>query len=192
MQEPELLEGLRRGDDKCAETLVRTHIAALLQLANRYLDDEEDSKDAVQEGFAAAFRSIDKFRGEAGLGTWLHRIVVNICLKKIRCRERKPEESLDALLPVFDARMCRIELLRTVADPEILLERKETRRLVRRMIAELPESYRTVLLLRDIEGYSTREAAEAIGISEGSLKVRLHRARAALKTKLEPVLGGME
>lgn len=192
MQERELLEGLQRGDDKCAEILVRTHAAALLHLANRYIDDEAEAKDAVQEGFAAAFLAIGRFRGESGLGTWLHRIVVNICLKKIRRREQIPEESLDALLPVFDARQCRIEPLRTVADPETLLERKETRDLVRRLIAELPESYRVVLLLRDIEGYSTREAAEVLGISEGSLKVRLHRARAALKTKLEPVLEGRE
>ena len=185
-----MLEGLQRDDDRCAETLVRTHAAALLHLANRYLDDEEDARDAVQEGFGAAFVAIDQFRGDSELRTWLHRLVVNVCLRKIRRGVREPEVSLDELLPVFDARDCRIEPLRSVAGPETLLEQKEIRVLIRRLISELPESYRAVILLRDIEGYSTREAAMAMGITEGSLKVRLHRARAALKSKLEPILGG--
>ncbi|MDT8436148.1 MAG: sigma-70 family RNA polymerase sigma factor [Gemmatimonadota bacterium] len=187
--ERELIDALRAGSDEAAETLVRQEAPRLLRVARRFLVDEAQAEDAVQEAFLAAFRSLDTFRGDAPLAAWLRRIVVNVCLKQIRARAADPVD-LAGLLPSFDATGCRIEPLRDApAAPDVLLERREVRDLVRSSIDALPDTHRTALLLRDIEGYSTREAAELLGITEGALRVRLHRARAALKTLLEPVLG---
>lgn len=185
----DLLQALRSGSDQAAETFVRRHAPRMLRVARRYLSDEGHAEDAVQEAFLAAFRSLDSFRGDSTLAGWLHTIVVNASLKKIRARESDPL-SLADLQPVFDRMGCRIEPLRTHPEPpDALLERREVQDLVHRSIEALPDSHRAAILLRDIEGYSTREAAELLGISEGAMKVRLHRARSALKTLLEPVLG---
>lgn len=139
----------------------------------------------------SAFQNLDRFEGRSGIGTWLHRITVNACLMKLRARERKAEESIDDLLPEFDQDDCRIEAdwssRRSVDD---LLAQRQVQEIVLEKIRALPESYRIVLMLRDIEELDTREVADLLDLSEAAVKVRLHRARAALKKLLEPVLRG--
>ncbi len=163
----------------------------LLAVARRMLRDEEDARDCVQEAFLQAFRSIDKFEARASLGTWLHRIVVNAALMKIRARERRPEEAIEELLPQFDADGLRLEPEAELAvSLETQLASAETGAAVRRAIDRLPAGYRNLLLLRDIEGYDTEEAAALLGLTRGAVKTRLHRARAALKTLLEPIMRG--
>lgn len=133
-----------------------------------------------------AFQNIDGFEGRARLGTWLHRIVVNVALGRIRTRTRPAEGSIEDLLPEFDAAGCRVESERGgVGSPEAILESADIVKHVRRCIDQLPESYRNVLILRDIEGYDTDDTATFLGMSPGAVKTRLHRARAALKTLLE-------
>lgn len=187
--EAPFVERLRRGDEEACEILVREHTARLLAVARRYLRSEEDARDAVQEGFVAAFRSIGRFQGGSSVSTWLHRIVINACLMKLRSSRRKPETSIEELLPRFD------ESGHRVAEPEqwsesaeAALDRSQTRRIVRETIARLPEHYRTVLMLRDIEELSTAEAAGILGLSENAVKIRLHRARQALRALLGPAL----
>jgi RNA polymerase sigma-70 factor (ECF subfamily) len=190
MSEAVLLAGLRAHEPQAFEDLVRTQAGRLLRVARRFLRDEEDARDAVQEAFVSAFRSIDRFGGGSSLATWLHRIVVNACLMKLRTKRRHPEESLEELLPKFaddGHQVPRSE--RWPAEPE--LEKAEVRELVRNSIERLPESYRTVLLLRDIEELSTEETAQQLGISAGAVKVRLHRARQALRALLDPQLRGV-
>lgn len=184
-----LLERLRRGDEEACEALVRTHSGRLLSVARRYLRSEEDARDAVQEGFVAAFRAIGRFEGGSSLSTWLHRIVINACLMKLRSSRRRPETSIEELLPKFD------ESGHRVAEPEewresaeTALARSQTRRRVREAIAQLPEHYRSVLMLRDIEELSTAEAARLLNLTENAVKIRLHRARQALKTLLGSAL----
>jgi RNA polymerase sigma-70 factor (ECF subfamily) len=184
-----LLERLRRGDEEACEVLVRTHSGRLLSVARRYLRCEEDARDAVQEGFVAAFRAIGRFEGGSSLSTWLHRIVINACLMKLRSSRRRPETSIEDLLPKFD------ESGHRVAEPEewresaeTALDRSQTRRRVREAIAQLPEHYRSVLLLRDIEELSTAEAARLLNLTENAVKIRLHRARQALRTVLGSAL----
>ncbi len=184
-----LLERLRRGDEEACETLVRTHSGRLLSVARRYLRSEEDARDAVQEGFVAAFRAIGRFEGGSSLSTWLHRIVINACLMKLRSSRRRPETSIEELLPKFD------ESGHRVAEPEewresaeTALARSQTRRRVREAIGRLPEHYRSVLMLRDIEELSTAEAARLLNLTENAVKIRLHRARQALKTLLGSAL----
>lgn len=147
----------------------------------------EAARDAVQDAFLSAFRGIQRFDGQAQLSTWLHRIVVNAALMRIRSRQRRPEQSIEPMLPVFAEDGHHITTVVSWTEPgEHVLERKQTRALVRAAIADLPESYRAVLLLRDIEKLSTKEAADQVGISENALKLRLHRARQALATVSAP------
>ena len=185
--EAALLEGLRRGDDAAYEQLVRTHTGPLLAVARRFLRSEDDARDAVQEAFIAAFRSLDRFEGHAKISTWLHRIVVNTALMKLRSRRRRPEESIEPLLPKFKEDGHQVEPVAAWrGTPEALLQEREARDLVRARIDELPENYREILLMRDIEQMSGAEVASALGITVNAVKIRLHRARQALRGLLAP------
>lgn len=190
LDEPSLLARLRAGEDEAFEELVRLYGGRMLAVARRLLPSEEEARDAVQDAFLNAYRGVGRFQGGARLSTWLHRITVNAALMKLRTRRRRPEEPIEPLLPEFRADGRFLDRLTSWDEPvDRALERDENRRLVRRLIEELPDSYRTVLLLRDIEGLDTREAADALGIPENTVKVRLHRARQALRTRLAPHLG---
>jgi RNA polymerase sigma-70 factor (ECF subfamily) len=178
-----LVARLQAGDPHAYETLVRTHGGRLLSVARRFLGNNEDAEDAVQEAFIKAFKAIGTFEARAQLHTWLHRIVVNTALMKLRSQRRRPEESIDDLLPTFQADGHQAIESRDWSDS--VLERKETAGLVRRAIAELPEQYRVVLTLRDIEECDTSETAAVLGTSTTVVKVRLHRARQALRTVLD-------
>ena len=186
-----LISSLQAGDADAFETLVRTYMPALLRVARRFLRSEEDARDAVQDAFISAFKSIRNFASNSQLGTWLHRIVVNSSLMKLRSQKRRPEEDIDALLPRFleDGHQV-IPSLPWDENAEAILERKEMRELVRESIDKLPEMYRTVLLLRDIEELSTEETARLLDINTNTVKVRLHRARQALRAILDPHMRG--
>jgi len=186
-----LIEALRSGDPGAYEELLRTHGGRLLAVARRLLSNEEDARDAVQEAFLNAFKNIDRFEGGSLLSTWLHRIVVNVSLMKLRRRKRKPEESLDHLLPTFNDKGHFVERFASTDEPvDERLSRLEDQAAVRAAIDQLPEQYRTVLLLRDIEGMGTAEVAEELGITANADKLRLHRARQALRTLMAPRLQG--
>src|SRR5262249_33581127 len=152
-----------------------------------FLRTEEDSADAVQDAFLSAFRSLGGFEGNSALGTWLHRIVVNVCLMRLRARSRGREVRID-LLPTFDESGHHSRPVRPWEDQALArLPRAETRAQIRACIDQLPEPYREVLLLRDIEELDTDQTAQQLRISRGAVKTRLHRARQALRTLLEPL-----
>src|SRR5262249_50200573 len=130
-------------------------------------------------------RSISRFEGSSSLSTWLHRIVINCCLMKLRSGRRRPETSIEELLPRFDETGHRIlDSAELPESAETAIERDETKRRVRAAIARLPEHYRVVLMLRDIEELSTSEVAQMLGLTPNAVKIRLHRARQALRTVL--------
>jgi RNA polymerase sigma-70 factor (ECF subfamily) len=189
--ERDLVRRLQAGEDAAYDELVRENAGRLLTVARRMLASEEDARDAVQDAFLQAFRAIGRFEGEAKLSTWLHRIVVNAGLMRLRTRRRKPEHPIDELLPRFQEDGHRVDpgpAWRSDApDP---VESAELRTLVRDSIERLPEMHRNVLWLRDIEGLSTEEAARMLEVEPATLKVRLHRARQALRTLLHPHLTG--
>jgi len=188
-----LVVQLRAGDPHAFEALVRQYGGRMLATARRMMTVEDDARDVVQEAFLSAFRSIQSFEGTAKLSTWLHRIVVNAGLMKLRSRRRRPEESIDDLLPHFDEDGHFAEPAAAWDTESVaLLERRETRTLVRRAIDRLPENYRTVLVLRDIEELDTEETAARLGIMPNAVKTRLHRARQALRTLLEREMNGDE
>jgi RNA polymerase sigma-70 factor (ECF subfamily) len=185
VDETMLLAALKAGQEWAFETMIRLHGGRLLAVARRFTRNEDDAKDVLQSAYLNAFRAIAEFKGNCQLSTWLHRIVVNTALMKLRSRKRKPEESIDALLPTFHEDGHHVEQFSEWSAPaDTLLEREKTRATVRECIQQLPDNYRLVLLLRDIEERSTQEAAEILGITPTAVKVRLHRARQALSTLL--------
>ena len=171
------------------DELVRTNIGWMLALAERLLRDRALAEDVVQESFVRAFDGLAGFEGRSRIVSWLHRITVNSALSKLRQLKRLAEQSIDEHLPEFDRFDCRVETPWTrLATVEEIIESDDNRRRVYESIGQLPDAYRVVLQLRDIEEYDTREVATLLGISESNVKVRLHRARAALKKLLEPIL----
>jgi RNA polymerase sigma-70 factor (ECF subfamily) len=182
-----LLQSLRAGDDAAYEKLVRENAGRMLAVARRFLRDEEEARDAVQDAFLSAFRSIRDFGGGARISTWLHRIVVNAALMKLRTRRRKPEAPIDELLPRWrENGHPAMPAAPWTADR--LLERAELEARVRAGIDRLPDAYREVLLLRDIEEFDTEQTAALLGVSSNAVKTRLHRARQALREVLDPDL----
>jgi len=176
-----------------SEELVRANIGWMLALAERLLRDRGLAEDVVQESFVRAFDALAKFEGRSTVESWLHRITVNTALSKLRQLKRLAEQSIDEHLPEFDRHDCRIELPWShLASVDEIMESEDTQRRVYAAIGELPDAYRMVLQLRDIEEYDTKEVATLLTISESNVKVRLHRARAALKKLLEPLLRGEE
>jgi RNA polymerase sigma-70 factor (ECF subfamily) len=178
-----LVGRLQSGDEAAFEELVRNHGGRLLSVARRILGSSEDAQDAVQESFIKAFKAIHAFEERSQLHTWLHRILVNTALMKLRARRRRPEESIDDLLPTFVADGHQAVESREWSDS--LLQQKETAGIVRNAITRLPEPYRVVLVLRDLEERDTSETARILGTTTTVVKVRLHRARQALRTLLD-------
>ena len=173
------------------EELVRANIRWMLALAERLLRDRGLAEDVVQETFIKALRALPEFEGRSSLESWLHRITVNTALSKLRQMKRLAEQPIDEHLPEFDRHECRIEAPWShLASVEEVMESEDLRNRVYECIGELAEPYRLVLQLRDIEGYDTAEVAAMLEISASNVKVRLHRARSALKKLLEPILRG--
>ncbi|HEV3237543.1 MAG TPA: sigma-70 family RNA polymerase sigma factor [Gemmataceae bacterium] len=193
MDDAQILDRIKAGDEEAYEILVRKYSGRMLAVALRFFGSEEDSCDAVQDAFLSAFRSLNKFEGNSLLGTWLHRILVNACLMKLRSQSRSKEVPIDHLLPTFDETGHHTQAMRRWEESAVArLTREETRGEVRACIQQLPEPYRTVLILRDIEELDTEETANILGINAGAVKTRLHRARQALRTLLKPLVLGSQ
>jgi RNA polymerase sigma-70 factor (ECF subfamily) len=177
---------LKAGDLQTFETIVRRYSGRLLATARRLLGNDPDAEDAVQETFISAFNSIASFRGDARLSTWLHRIAVNAALVQLRHRRRWSEVPIDDLLPRFEANGCWAEGTELPSGAvEHLTAARDTREAVRCCIARLPAIYRSVLVLRDIEELDTSEVGRMLAINVNTVKIRLHRARQALKSLLD-------
>jgi RNA polymerase sigma-70 factor (ECF subfamily) len=172
--EAELVARLQAGDEDAYETLFRAHAGAVMAVARRFLGDTDDAADAVQDAFVSAFRGMSSFEGTSRLGTWLHRITANACLMRLRARKRSRLVPLDKSPAGPTAEACP-------------LDRAEAAARVRACVDRLPEPYRAVIRLRDLEELDTDAAAARLGTSPGAVKVRLHRARHALRALLEPV-----
>lgn len=188
-----LIERLRAGDPAALEELMSLFASRVYRLAYGITRSEGDAEEVVQDVFLSLFRKIDAFEGRAALGTWIYRITVNAALIKRRGKRAELEVLLEDHLPTFrddgHREGDRAWLLADWSDtPEEALLTKETRVLMRRLIAGLPERHRVVLLLRDLEGLSSEETAEVLGESVASVKSRLHRARLALREQVTRAL----
>lgn len=164
----ELLHAHARGDPLAFDTLVRRHRDRLWAVAIRTLGDREEAADAVQDALLSAYRAAGGFRGDSAVTTWLHRIVVNACLDRIRRRQARPTVPLPETAHAGAA---------PAVDRDVALD-------VRAALARLPAEQRAALVLVDIQGYGVAEAAEVLGIAEGTVKSRCARGRARLAVQL--------
>ncbi|HSE94941.1 MAG TPA: sigma-70 family RNA polymerase sigma factor, partial [Methylomirabilota bacterium] len=184
--EATLIDRLRGGDTTALEGLMEQFAPRVFRLAVGITHSQADAEEVVQDVFLSLFRKIGTFEGRAALGTWIYRITVNAALIKRRGKRVEREVLLEDHLPTFredgHREGDRALLLADWSEaPDAVLLSTETRRLVRGLIASLPDHYRTVLLLRDLEELSNEETAEILGDSVASIKSRLHRARMALR-----------
>jgi len=187
--ESELIAALQAHDAQAYEYVVREYSGRLLAVIRGIVRNDDDARECLQETFLQAFRAIERFEGRAKVSSWLHRIAVNAALMRLRSRKRKAEASIDDLIPHYNGSEERIDpAWQQPADSGPDLEAKDRKAIVHEAIAQLPENYRNVVILRDIQELSTDEAAAELNLTPGAVKVRLHRARAALKTLLEPRL----
>jgi len=186
-----LAAAVLRGDRNAQDTLVRRYGPVVLAVARRYMGSEADAADVFQETFIAAIDSIDRFEGRSSLQQWIRGVAIRQSLMALRRSRRRRERPIEDLLPRFDERGRRLDGNGAAAGPmatQQLVEREERHRFVREQIDALGDDYRLILLLRDIDGYSTRETADILGIRANAVKTRLHRARSALRTLIEPLL----
>ena len=173
-----------KGNQAALEALFARHSGALYQSALKLLGNPEDAEDALQEGMLSAFKNLRRFEGRSKFSSWLTRIVINAAL--MRLRSQRVHQTVSADQPLGEAEITLAEQLADPApDPERLYAREELRRLLDRNLTELSPDMRTAVLLRDIEGLSTQEAAEALGVPENTLKSRLHRARLQLAEQIQ-------
>ena len=182
----DLLEALRLHEPTAVERLVTTYGERAYRLATSITGNEQDAEEVVQDAFWTVVRKIETFRGESAFGSWLYRIVANAAYQKLRgWRSRGRDLSLDEVLPSFDAHGRHIgpvaDWSAQVDDPSV---QTELRLALTSAIDALPPVSRTMLVLRDVEGLSNSEIAEALGLSVMIVKVRVHRARLFLRKQL--------
>lgn len=188
----ELLRAARNGDLEAFEALATRHERVVFTLARRITGSEEDAADVTQQAFLSAIENLDGFRGEAGFGTWIRRIATHAALKVLRKRRGLPTTSLEAATEpgVDDGPVPHPEYIADWSQsPVELAQRAETTRLIEAALGRLDEKHRLVFVLRDVEGLSVRETAEALGLSEVNVKVRLLRARLQLREELTTAFG---
>ena len=187
-----LVERLRARDTSALETLMDRHTGRLYRLAYGITRNDADAEEVVQDVFLTLFRKIDGFEGRAALGSWLYRVTANAALIKRRGKRAELEVSLEEQLPAFRADGHRegdrsFILADWSETPEETLLTGEARKTLERALDRLPEHYRAVVMLRDVEGLENEEVAEILGESVPTVKSRLHRARMALKDYMAKV-----
>jgi RNA polymerase sigma-70 factor (ECF subfamily) len=192
--DPALVKACQRGDAGALDALIRATYADVYALCRRMLADPDEAADATQEVFVRVMRSVLGFRGESSFGTWLHRVTVNVCLTALRRRSRARASGMVAGGTPFALPGDEVEISATTDGPD---ERAVTADLLarsERALAALPEDARAVVVLRDIEGLSTKEVADLLGVTENVVKVRLHRAHAKLRAGIlaEAAEGGAQ
>jgi RNA polymerase sigma-70 factor (ECF subfamily) len=184
-----LVEQLRREDAGAAEALVGVYGARAYRLAIRITGNASDAEEVVQDALWTVVRKINTFRGESAFGSWLYRIVANAAYQKVRGQRRRTEVSLDDLLPVFHddgTHAAPIDDWSPRAnDPA---HQAEMRRVLSEALDALPKDARTAVILRDVEGCSTAEVAETLGLTIANAKTRVHRARLFLRHRLGEAL----
>jgi RNA polymerase sigma-70 factor (ECF subfamily) len=178
------------GDFDAFEVLVNRYQNRIMGLAFRMVGQREDAEDVTQKTLLSLVEHIDTFRGESSVATWILRIATNHALKVLRQRKTTREVSL---APDSDESYGSLEHPEFIADwrdnPETLVQNNEVKNLVERELAELDDKHRPVFVLRDIEGFTVKETAELLGISEANVKVRLLRARLKLRERLTRAFG---
>lgn len=189
LSDGELISRMRQGDRAAFATVIRRHNRRLYRVARSVVRDDSEAEDVVQEAYVRAFANLDRFRGEARLATWLTRIALNEALDRLR--RRRPQVALAAVDEAANRSEDTFMSMFTgsvTADPERAASRTEIRRLVERAVDALPAPFRTVFVLREIEGMSIEETAAELDLKPETVKTRLHRARRQLRVALADTL----
>jgi RNA polymerase sigma-70 factor (ECF subfamily) len=184
----QLVDGARSGDRASLERLLERHERRVYRFGLKMCRDPEAAKDVLQETLIAAARTVKDFRGASSPSTWLYAIARSFCIKQRRRSKFAPEheESIDSAAAGREV----LEIADPARSADDLLSGRQVERALDKAIAELDPMYREILLLRDVEGLSAAEVAEAVGVSVEAVKSRLHRARVAVREKLAPLLSG--
>ena len=170
-EEAQVIERVLSGDINAYEQLVTQYEKSVYNLALRMTDNPEDAADMAQEAFIKAYNSLSSFRGDSKFSVWLYRIVSNVCLDFLRKQSRRPSVSLS--VEDDDGEDVQLDVPDDSMSPELQLERKLTRESVREGLKQLPEDYRQILLLRELQGLSYDEIAETLDIGVGTVKSRI-------------------
>jgi RNA polymerase sigma-70 factor (ECF subfamily) len=184
----ELVERVQQGDKRAFDLLVQKYQHKIVKLISRYVRDPDESLDVAQETFIKAYRALANFRGESAFYTWLYRIAINTAKNHLVALGRRPPDTdidaADAVQLDMESSM----YLRESDTPEHMALKDEIERTIFRAIEELPEDLRTAITLRELEGLSYEEIAEAMNCPIGTVRSRIFRAREAIDTKLKPLL----
>ncbi|HEX3892975.1 MAG TPA: sigma-70 family RNA polymerase sigma factor [Terracidiphilus sp.] len=185
--EAEIVAAILAGETQFYHELIRSHERSVYMMALSYMKNEADAEDVAQEALIKAFRNLSTFRGDAKFSTWLISITLNEARNRLRRQGVVRMQSLDE--PPDDDGAVSPALLRDWREiPSEAVEREEVRTLIKKAVELLPEIYKQVFLLRDVEEFDVNETAQALSISISNVKVRLHRARMMLQKELAPQL----
>lgn len=180
----EIVDQVRNGTTALYELIVRRYNQRLYRVARAILRDDAEAEDVMQEAYVRAFQHLNQFEGRAPFASWLTRIAVHEALARLRSRQKI--QQFDE--PGDDAEM-EVAIVEKSPDPEQQTSNQELARLLEQELLQLPEQYRTVMMLRDVEDLSTAETAEALGLTEENVKVRLHRGRSMMRRNLTERIG---
>jgi RNA polymerase sigma-70 factor (ECF subfamily) len=176
---------IMRGDRKAVDLLFASHIPQLRRAAAWIFPNSDDLEDAVQDGLLLAYRNLNQFQGRAKFSTWLHRIVINASLGKLRRQRSRPTTSIDQEASSEEGSSIADVLVDHQPNPEQKYINDERFRILAEMLEDLPTTSRIVIQLMDIDGFSEREAAQKLGISSSAFKARHHRARQSIMRKMQ-------
>lgn len=185
LNEQALIEGLKQKAAGTFEELVANYARRLYYVSLRILRNPQDAEDAVQETLLKVFQSIDGFREESSLYSWLYRIVCNQSVWKLRQRHQRVILPIEPYLPEFDRGQHKEQFLDWNETPEHVLRTEELSRFFERCIDELPEDYRIAYIFKDVEKLSEDQVAEILGVSKATIKNRVHRARLVIRKRVE-------
>ncbi len=188
--ERRLVERLKRRDEAAFNVFVRAYQDKVFALVYRMLNNRAEAEDLAQEVFITVFRSIDSFRGDARLGTWLYRVAVNHCKNRVKYLDRRARKGHGDIDDAPELEVARGGPVTSRVDrPDERTEGNELEGKIRVALASLEEDHRTLIVLRDLEGLSYEEIVNITGLPDGTVKSRLHRARAALRDAIERGIG---
>ncbi|MGK7345514.1 MAG: RNA polymerase sigma factor [Candidatus Nitrospinota bacterium M3_3B_026] len=185
----ELIGKIKKGDFSAFERLVRKYETRIYNHCLKFLNNQEDAEDVLQETFLQVHRSLNSFRGDSAFSTWLFKIATNGCLMKIRKTKKVDLVSIDKPID-FDGSLLQREIVDWSKNPSLLHGNDEIRKALDSMISLLPEDKRVVLILKDVEGFSNLEISQILGMTVAAVKSRLHRARLAMRDALSRYFDG--
>ena len=190
--ERRFVERLQKHDERAFNELVEAYSPRVYRLVARMLGRREDAEDMAQEVFVQVFKGIGQFRGDSKLGTWIYRVAINLCKNRSKYLSRRQDDKQDALDAVADRQplhQAKGVTSGQINRPDHMVEGMQIEAIMRKCIAELDPDFREALILRDVENLSYEEIIDITGVAEGTVKSRIHRARALLKQRVALALG---